>query len=31
MITDLYDITTQQQVIQLEVQLITYDPYYLPI
>lgn len=28
---DLYDITTQQQVIQLEVQLITYDPYYFPI
>lgn len=31
MITDLYDITTQQQVIQLEVQLITYVPYYFPI
>lgn len=31
MITDLYDITTQQQVIQLEVQLITYGPYYFPI
>lgn len=28
---DLYDITTQQQVIQLEVQLIIYDPYYFPI
>lgn len=28
---DLYDITTQQQVIQLEVQLIAYDPYYFPI
>lgn len=31
MITDLYDIATQRQVIQLEVQLITYDPYYFPI